>query len=456
MIPSISFFELQRTFRKHGVDFVGILRDKYGDIFAVKAPFLPQMYLVTNAQLSYELLVQHKPRLAKPKLMRRMLQSSFGNGLFTSEGEFWRKQRKLMQPVFHHGRIGRFAERMVQHTENWLAGRQDGEVVVIDEEMHALTFTIVVDALFSAEANAAAGANTAVIGQAMHDLGQGLAAQSKSLTLTLLPEWMPLPALQQKRRGAQILGQQVQAMIAERRTIGEADSPPDLLSMLMFTQDAETGERMSNQQVQDELVTLFIAGHETTALLLDWIWVLLSQHPEQEALLHEELTRVLNGRSPTLNDLSQLPYTKAIVQEALRLYPPAWFMFREFDEPISTEKGEMAGGSMAFLFPYAVQRDSRYFDSPDTFQPERWVGDFERNLPKGVYFPFGLGARVCIGNGFALMEAQLLLATIAQRFCLRTLDTPQMVSGAATLGFENHVRTVLKVPIYKHEEGLGL
>jgi cytochrome P450 len=210
--------------------------------------------------------------------------------------------------------------------------------------------------------------------------------------------------------------------------------------MLLFTRDAETGEQMSDQQIQDELVTLFIAGHETTAVLLAWIWVLLSKHPEAVATLHEELERVLNGRSATLTDLPQLPTVEGIVKEALRLYPPAWFIFRELAEPIEIEAGLLAAGSILFLFPYTVQRDGRYFDNPTAFRPERWADGFERSLPKGAFFPFGMGARICIGNGFATMEAQLLLATIAQQFHLQILDEPEIVSGATTLGFENHVR----------------
>jgi cytochrome P450 len=444
MIPQVPFFALQKQFKQHGPDFVGQLQAKYGDVFTAKPPLLPHIYFVVDAQLSYELLVKQSPPLAKPKLIRRATQSSFGNGLFTSEGDFWRSQRKLMQPVFRHGRIGRFAERMVYHTAQWLAERPDGEVIEIDTEMHALTFTIVVDALFSTAAGpataAATGADTAVVAQAMHDLGEGLNAQSKSILLTILPDWTPLPALRQKQRGSQNLACLVQAMIAERRSLGEANSPPDLLSMLLFTRDAETGEQMSDQQIQDELVTLFIAGHETTAVLLAWIWMLLSKHPAVLVRLHEELDRVLHGRLPTLADLPQLPTVEGIVKETLRLYPPAWFLFRELAEPMTLTVGTLTAGSILFLFPYAVQRDGRYFDDPTAFRPERWQGDFERSLPKGAYFPFGMGPRICIGNGFASMEAQLLLATIAQRFHLQAIDEAEIVSGATTLGFAKHVR----------------
>lgn len=434
MIPQVSFFELQKRFKQHGPDFVGQLQARYGDVFETKPPFLPPICFITDPQVTYELLVKQSPPLAKPKLIRRVVRSSFGNGLFTSEGDFWRSQRRLMQPIFHHGRIGRFAERMVHHTAQWLAARQEGEVIEIDTAMHALTFTIVVDALFSTE-----GADTTVVSQAMHDLGAGLNAQSKSLLLATLPDWVPLPALRQKQRGSQSLSRLVQRMLAERRSIGETASPPDLLSMLLFSRDAETGEQMDDQQIQDELVTLFIAGHETTAVLLAWIWVLLTKQADVAARLHEELDRVLNGRLPTLADLPHLPTVAGIVKETLRLYPPAWFLFRELAEPMTLAAGTLATGSILFLFPYTVQRDGRYFANPTVFDPERWTGDFERNLPKGTYFPFGLGPRICIGNGFATLEAQLLLATIAQQVHLQAIDDAQIVSGATTLGFARHV-----------------
>ena len=285
MAPKISFAELQRPYRQYGPDFVRQIQKARGDLFYVKPPLLPRCYFVLHPDDTYELLVRQTPRLEKPILMRRVSRSSFGNGLFTSGGNFWRQQRKLMQPVFHHARVSRFAERMVQHTRAILDRWHDGEVVVIDEVMHALTFTIVVDALFSADASG----QTSAVHQAMCDLGEGLAAQTKSLLLTLLPEWAPLPALRRKRRGAQALDRLVSQMIQERRILGEAASPPDLLSTLLFTRDEETGADLDDQQLRDELVTLFIAGHETTAVLLDWIWVLLAQNPGAEARLQAEL-----------------------------------------------------------------------------------------------------------------------------------------------------------------------
>ncbi|MEI2609123.1 MAG: cytochrome P450 [Candidatus Promineifilaceae bacterium] len=436
----IPLLKLNRLQQQYGPDFILHSQQAYGDLFTAKVPFLPRIHFALHPNHAYELLVKQAHKLEKPALIRRTIQSSFGDGLFTSSGELWRKQRKLMQPAFHHGRIARYADRMVQHTIHLLNQWQAGQVIGLDEAMHALTFTIVVDALFSADAST----QTAQISQAMHDLGQGLSAQSLSFLAAMLPDWAPHPALRQKQRGARGLKQAVTALIQERRTLGEEASPPDLLSTLMFTRDAETGEPMRDSQVQDELVTLFIAGHETTAVLLAWAWVLLAQNPQVEARLQAELKEVLRGRVPTFADLPALPYTGAIVKEVLRLYPPAWFIFRQAKEPVELEGTTFPVDTLFFVFPYAVHRDARWYEQAHHFNPERWLTDLEQTLPKGAYFPFGLGPRICIGNGFAQMEAQLLLATIAQRYHLDVLDKPEMIPGSPTLGFAHPVRVRLQ------------
>jgi cytochrome P450 len=430
-IPQISAIQLQKQYRQYGPGFPRRLQQSYGDLFRVRMPLLPPIYFALHPDHVYAVLSQPRPPLEKPTFMRRALQSSFGNGLFTSQGDFWRRQRRLMQPAFHHGRITRYAAQMTGHAQKMVNGWQDGQIISIGEAMHELTFTIVMDALFSTDE---AAANTAVVHQAVRDLGQGLAAFSRSLPLSFLPAWTPLPALRQKRRGERALAQCVQEMIAERRALGEAASPPDLLTTLLFARDEETGEGMSDQQLQDELITLYIAGHDTTAILLSWAWVLLAQHESAAAKLTAELAQTLNGRPPTAADLPQLPYTQMIVKETLRLYPPAWYLFRQAASGLTLAGEPIPDGAIIFLMPYTTQRDGRWFADPDSFQPERWRDDFEKSLPKGAYFPFGLGPRTCIGNGFALMEAQLLLATIAQQFRLEQLTEAKM-ADTPTLGF---------------------
>lgn len=434
MIPKVSFGQINRLFRQQGPEFVRQLQQQHGDIFYVHLPPLPRQYFLLDAAESYQLLVKQRPMLEKSGLICRFLQSSFGNGLFTSRGELWRQQRKLMQPTFHHAQIGRYAEQMVQHTARMLANWQAGDIIAIDEAMHGLTFTIVMDALFSANTSG----KTALVQQAMSDLGQGLTAQSHYPLLALLPEWFPWPVLRQKRRGTRMLDRLVVEMIAERRLLGEVDSPPDLLSTLLFRDEA-TGETMSDRQLRDELVTLYIAGHETTAILLNWAWVLLAQHPDVAADVQAELETVLPGRSPTLSDLPQLPITNVIIKEVLRLYPPAWFLFRETSAELTVGSETIPAGSILFFFPYAVHRDERWYAEPQLFRPVRWLDGLEQSLPKGAYFPFGLGPRPCIGNGFAQMEAQLILAAVAQRFRLQQLNEAKLVHSA-TLGFAEPVR----------------
>lgn len=438
-MEQISFRQLQQWQKQLGPDFILRAQQQVGDLFAVKIPFFPRLFFALHPTHAHTLLVKQAAKIEKPHLILRAIQSSFGNGLFTSRGEQWRRQRKLMQPPFQHARIAHYAERMSQHTQTMLAGWQNGNLITLDEAMHALTFTIVVDALFSANATG----ETAHISQAMHDLGQGLAAQGLSIGLTLLPDSFPHPVLRQKRRGARELKRAVTELMQQRQQIGEANSPADLLSTLMFTRDAETGEQMNKTQVQDELVTLFIAGHETTAVLLQWVWVLLDKHPQTAQQLYAELQQVLNGRPPTVADLPNLPYTAAIIKESLRLYPPAWFLFRQTVEPVELDGQTIPTNSILFLLPYATHRDPRWYTRPTQFEPERWQNGLEHQLPKGAYFPFGLGPRICIGNGFAQMEAQLLLATIAQQYALELLDEPATIPGAATLGFARPVRVRL-------------
>lgn len=431
----IPFLEIQKRFRQYGPDYPAGIRRDFGDLSYASVPILPRIVFVFHPDHIHEVLVHSAAQVEKPRLLRAVLRSSFGNGLFSSGGAFWRRQRKLMQPVFHHARLGHFAERMVAHTVQRVSNWRDGASLVIDAEMHALTLTIAVDALFSTDVSG----KTDEIGQAMHDLGRAIGAQGNSVPLALMPDWVPLPILRLKQRAVGSINRLIYQMVNERRAGGEAASPPDLLSMLIFTQDADTGERMDDQQIRDEIMTLFIAGHETTALLLGWSWVLLAKHPEKEARLIEELQTVLGSRPPTLADLPRLSYTGQIIKEALRLYPPAWFLMRETLESITLDGETIPAKTIVFLFPYSTQRDERWFSQAEDFLPERWENDFERTLPKGAYFPFGMGPRVCIGNGFALMEAQLLLATIAQRFQIELLTQARPVKAIGTLGFDQPV-----------------
>jgi cytochrome P450 len=231
-----------------------------------------------------------------------------------------------------------------------------------------------------------------------------------------LPDFIPTLGNIRLRRAVKRLDSIIFEIIARRRATGEDRG--DLLSMLLNAQDEDGGDRMTDRQLRDEAMTLFMAGHETTANTLTWAWYLLAQHPEVEARLHEELDRVLGDRAPTMADLSSLPYTEHVITETLRLYPTVWILGREAIEPSQVGGYRVPVGTTVYMSQWVVHRDPRFFDDPESFRPERWQDGLLKRIPRYAYFPFGGGPRICIGNGFAMMEAVLLLATIAQRFRL--------------------------------------
>lgn len=431
-MSSIGLWTLQSTVNRDGAEGLVSLHQQHGDHIHVFIPLIGMVHFLFHPDHAHGILVTHHKKFIKPRLLQRTLKSSFGNGLFTAEGDLWKRQRALMQPTFHHAKIAGFADRIVGHiqhmaTDEW----RDGAQRELNTDMHHLTLRVALDALFSADATS----EEDTIATAMALLGQGLTAQAGNPILGVMPDWIPLPALWRKRQGSRGLHAAVQALIDERRERGEADSPQDLLSALVFSRDAETGETMSDEQIRDELVTLYIAGHETTALLMAWTWILLAQNPDVERALHAELDSVLAGRPVSLTDLPHLPTVRGVIQETLRLYPPAWFLMREATEPVDIGDISLKAGELVMLLPYVNGRDGRFFDQPDQFLPNRWASDTERNLPKGAFIPFGAGPRVCIGNGFAVMEAQLILARLAQTYRVELLSPPQMSKTAPTLGF---------------------
>lgn len=431
-----SWLMAQRWFARDSLDFTLGMRRDYGDLVHLPAPFGLATYLVYHPDHVYAILVRHADKLEKPDIIKKIIRSSFGDGLLFSEGTHWKRQRKLIQPAFHHGRIGRYAARMVALTETMLTTWVEGETRYLNADMHALTLKIVVDALFQTDITR----DTEQIAEGMQMLGDALNAQSKSPALAMLPEALPHPILRRKRDAVAHINPIIYRLIRERRASGEDRG--DLLSVLLFATDAETGEGMSEGQLRDELMTLFIAGHETTATTLSWALIELAQHPEADAAFRAELDAVLPDRAPTLDDLASMLYTQAVIKEVLRLYPPAVLIIRRALADLDLGDGNVIPkGAIIQINQYANHHDPRWFSDADSFKPERWLdANFEKQLPKGAYFPFGAGPRICIGNGFALMEAPLVLATIGRRFRLTptgTIPTPRI--GVA-LGFKEPVR----------------
>ncbi len=381
---------------------------EYGDLVAAR--FGPRWILFANhPDLVEEVLVHQNRKFIKHYRLRQAKQT-LGDGLLTSEGDFWRGQRKLVQPAFHRERIEAYGRLMVDYTERLMESWADGQVRDIQVDMMRLTLEIVAKTLFDAEM----GGETAEVSAAMETLMHSFVASTASPVI--IPRWIPTPMKVRVARTVRRLEQILYGIIAERRRSGEDRG--DLLSMLLRVEDEESGRRMSDRQLRDECMTLFLAGHETTANTLAWAWFLLSGHHEVEARLHDELASVLDGRPPTLAELPRLTYTENIVNETLRLYPPGWMLGREAIEPLELGGYRIAKGTTVFMTACVIHRDSRWFDDPAAFRPERWADGLIQRIPRYAYFPFGGGPRICVGNSFALMEATLVLATIAQKYRL--------------------------------------
>ncbi|MBI1276802.1 MAG: cytochrome P450 [Anaerolineaceae bacterium] len=437
-MTTLSLRHLQRILREQGPAGSISISAEIGasGVGEMRVPFIMRVFYLMKPEDIHALLVQHNDEAGKVELIARIARTTFGNGILFSNGAMWKRQRKLMQPVFHHAHVKAYGERMVNIAKQHIAQWKPNNVLDLANEMHAITLRIVVDTLFSGDATG----EIDEIREAIHDIGAGFSAQAQSVFLALMPDWFPAPALRQKNRGAKKFNRILERLIAERRKLGEANSPQDLLTSLMFTKDSDTGETMSNEQLRGELLTLYVAGHETTANLLAWSLHFISKYPEvaQKLLVEVDL---LEGKPPTTEDLARLPYSKMILQETLRMRPPVWFMQRQSAVPLTINGRSYPKNAMFFILVYANHHNPAVFTEPNIFRPERWANDAEKNLPKGAYTPFSTGARICIGNGFAMMEAQLLLTLIMQRFQITLLDEAQIPKGTPiTLSFAKPVR----------------
>ena len=389
--------------------FFSELARTYGDLVYVHMGG-EQVFLVSDPALVRDVLVTNQRLFMKGRGLERA-KRLLGEGLLTSEGAVHVRQRRLIQPAFHRDRISSYAEVMTGYADRVRGSWVDGQTIDASQEMMRLTLGIVGKTLFDKDVESQA-----------REVGDALAAVMDSFWMQMLPfyellEKLPLGALRRSREARARLDAIIYGIIAERRQ--SHHDRGDLLSMLLSAQDEEgDGRGMTDQQVRDEVMTIFLAGHETTANALSWSWHLLSGAPEVEASLHEEIDRVLQGRLPTLADVPLLPVTERIVTEAMRLYPPAWIIGRRAlaDYPIG---GYVAPKrSIIVISPYVIHRDARYYSEPDRFNPDRWTPEFKAGLPPFAYVPFGGGARRCIGESFAWMELVLVLATVAQHWKL--------------------------------------
>lgn len=382
---------------------------EYGDVVRLRLG-ASTYYALNHPGLVEGALKTQSARVVKDKLTR-ILSPIVGRGLLTSEGEFWRRQRRLAQPGFQREAIGRYGGVMVGHASRLADDWRDGQARDVHEDMMGLTLAVVARTLFDAEVAGEAG-------DVGHALEVMMAYYLNPMKWFRVREWLPTRENREFRAAVRRVDEVVYGIIRRRRAGGH--DPGDLLSHLLAARDDEGG-RMTDRQLRDECVTLFLAGHETTALTLTYSFHLLARHPEAEARLSAELDAVLGGRPPSAADVARLTYTGWVVRESMRLYPPAWAIGREAVEPFELGGYPVAPGTQLLISQWVLHRDPRWFDDPDAFRPERWDGDLLRRLPRGAYIPFGDGPRVCIGNHFAMMEAVLILATLAQRHRLAAI-----------------------------------
>jgi cytochrome P450 len=404
------------TFRRNPTKFLTDLA-RLGDVTFFRMGSVPG-YFINNPDMARDIMVVNAHKFKKGRALQRA-KRLLGTGLLTSEGQEHLRQRRMIQPAFHRQRIAAYAETMVKYGEEMAGKWRDGEMRDIDKEMMHLTLQIVGQTLFSADVEDEADG-----------VGKAMTTVIELFNFLLLPfsEWLeklPLPHSKRFNRARDTLNDVIYGIINERRRSGEDKG--DLLSMLLLAQDEEDGTGMTDEQVRDEALTLFLAGHETTANALTFAWYLLSENPGAEKKLHEEIDTVLNGRMPTVEDVANLKYTESVVAESMRLYPPAWAIGR-----LALEEHELGGFTvpqkgLVLLSPYITQRDPRFWPDADRFIPERWEAQSIKEAgQKYVYFPFGGGVRRCIGESFAWTEAILLVATLAQKWKLR-LDPAQKI-----------------------------
>ncbi len=426
---------VMNEFNRDSLGFIERLQREYGDIVWSRFLYVPALFLYHPNDIEFVLATNAKNFVKAMTLRSNFFQRLVGNGLLTSEGEEWKRQRRLTSPAFHRHRISNYAETMINYTRRLTAVWKEGETRDMHDDMMRLTLEIVVRCLFNADVSN----DVDDVGETLKQLVKPFAAQA---TLKwILNNRLPTPQHIKFHRLAKKIDTVVYRIIAERR---QGEDTGDLLSMLLKAQD-EDGSQMTDQQLRDEVMTLFLAGHETTALVLAWAWYLLGSNPEAERKFHAELDEVIGNRDPGFDDLPRLKFTEQIAKETMRLYPPAYGLGREAVADCEIGGYRVPAGTQVFVFQWVTQRDPRFFDEPLAFKPDRWTAEFEAQLPKYAYFPFGGGPRACVGASFAMMEMILVLATIGQRYRLEVVpEHPVETYPAMSLRPKHGVKVIVK------------
>ena len=384
---------------------------QHGDVVRLK--LVRNAYIVNHPDGVRHVLHDHHLNYKKNFVYDR-LKSVLGDGLLTSSGDLWKRQRKLAQPAFHRQRIKGFADLMSTHTarmlERWRSLAASRKTFDVHHEMMRLTFSIIGEALFSLNLEG----GTAEVGQALHDALE--ISQRRFTAFFIPPKQLPTPDNRRFAAAMKVLDRVVEEIIQTRRAASDLGS--DLLGMLMAARDEETGEAMDNRQLRDEVMTMVLAGHETTANALSWVFYLLSKSPGVARRVQQEAREVLGQRAPSMEDVPNLRYTQQVIEESMRLYPPVWIIGREAVEDDVIQGVRILKGSSILLVPFTTHRHKDFWEHPEGFDPDRFAPELSQKRHRYAYFPFAAGPRMCIGDGFAKMEMPIILAMVAQRYAL--------------------------------------
>lgn len=419
--------------RRDELDYLARLVREYGDICRVKVVNIPA-YILSRPDYIESVLITNQKNFIKSVYLRES-KALFGRGILTSDGDFWREQRRMLQPAFHHQRVATYTRVMMKHAAAMLESWHDGEERDIHQDMMDLTMKIIAEVLFGDDI----ASKTTEIAEALRVFFDQF---DDRFGLYAIPEWLPTPGNVRYRRAIARLNDLVNSLIRQRQAMRQDSG--DLLAALLRARD-DNGGGMSEAQLRDEMMTLFFTGHETTALALSWAWYLLGKNPAVADRLAGEIDKVLEGRQPTYPDLPRLAYAELVMKETLRLYPPAYAVVREAVEDCEIGGYRIPAGATLAMFQWVVHRDPRYFENPEEFVPERWKGDFQKRLPRCAYFPFGAGPRLCIGDGFAKTEVPLLLAAIAQQYRVELVPQyPVLLSPSLTLRPRKGIKVIVR------------
>ncbi|QIO23307.1 cytochrome P450 [Haloarcula sp. JP-L23] len=410
-------FGSSRTYADDPFRFISTLESAYGDVARFDMGPMDTVMLCDPAAIE-RVLVSEADRFRKPDFQGDALGDLLGDGLLLSEGETWEQQRRLANPAFSMARLSGMADRITGHAQDRIADWQEGDVVDVEQAMTRTTLDVILDLMMGVELSEQ---RVRTIEEQLIPLGQRFEPDPLRFAA---PEWLPMPDDAAFDSAVETLDAVLDDIIAVREeTVGtDEDGPMDFLSVLLRARD--DGEQ-SPEQLRDEMMTMLLAGHDTTALTLTYTWFLLSEHPEAERKVHEELDEMVGDERPGMDHVRELDYLEWVIQEAMRLYPPVYTIFREPTEDVELSAYPVEAGTTLMLPQWGVHRSARFYDDPETFDPERWKPERATERPRFAYFPFGGGPRHCIGKHLAMLEAQLIVATTAKQYRLDfTGETP--------------------------------